>query len=60
MSLFSHWFELGLVEDQQADKDKEAAKDTGRVHTLHGLVLGIEGFLLARQVGWDQLGIQQK
>ena len=60
MSLFPHRFELGLVEDQEADKDKEAAQDPGCIDALHGLILGVERLLLAGQVGRDQLGIRQK
>ena len=33
MALLPHWLELRLVEDEKADEDKEAAKNTGSVDT---------------------------
>ena len=33
LALLPHWLELCFVEDEEADKDKEATKDTGSVDT---------------------------
>ena len=33
LALLPHWLELCFVEDEEADEDKEATKDTGSVDT---------------------------